>query len=168
MTRSIDLIAVPKAGVDPPKLPSRSTTPHAPPEASGKATDPPADSYESSRKAGTAPTYPVYGRFPPPPNPVPDDFVVVRGGSGPMPAVGETFSGSIGRDRSEAGAYIPHGKMRSASVREVRSRGGAVNLVPEPTKAGFLNDHHVNVREGRTGSFGELEENPVPKAERIG
>jgi hypothetical protein len=98
---------------------------------------------------------------------IPDDYVVVRGGIGPMPPIGRTFSGSAGVDKLDAGKGIPHGKMRSATAGAIRRLGGSVQSRPERASSGELNKRHVDIIEGQSGAFGEIEPNPVPKDQRI-
>jgi hypothetical protein len=97
----------------------------------------------------------------------PDAYVVARGGEKPLPPRGTPFSAAAGVDRSDAGAGVPHGRVRFATVAGIRDRGGTVEWRPELTRTGRLNDRHVDVTEGRPGAFGEPEPNPVPKVERI-
>jgi hypothetical protein len=98
---------------------------------------------------------------------VPDDFVVVRGGTKPLPLPGTPFSAAAGPDLADAAKGIPHGQLRRTSAGRIRALGGTVEAKPELTKSGIMNDRHVEVVEGRVGSFGEIEPNPVPKEERI-
>ena len=102
------------------------------------------------------------------PGDVSDASVVVRGGTGEMPAPGTTFSGSQGRTVEDAGAGVPHGTIRTSTAGDIRSGGGRVDVAPEPTRSGQVNGQHVNVTEGGTKStFSPLQPNPVPKPERI-
>jgi hypothetical protein len=98
---------------------------------------------------------------------LPDGYVVVRGGVRPLPPVGEKFSGAVGVDKVDAGKGIPHGNMRSSTVGAIRGFGGTVESAPELSAGNVLNERHVDIIEGKTGAFGPLEPNPVPKAERI-
>lgn len=92
---------------------------------------------------------------------------MVRGGERPLPPVGIVFSGSAGVDRYDAGKGIPHNKMRATTAGAIRALGGSVTFVPEPTRAGQMNERHVDIVEGQTGAFGEVESNPAPKGERV-
>ncbi|WP_328787994.1 MULTISPECIES: ricin-type beta-trefoil lectin domain protein [unclassified Streptomyces] len=100
---------------------------------------------------------------------VPDDFVIVRGGERPMPGAGEGFSGAMGTSVAEAGAGVPHGKLRATTAGEIRAAGGTVDYAPEPIRGegSPLNYNHVNVTLGSGDPFGELESNPVPKTSRL-
>jgi RHS repeat-associated protein len=101
------------------------------------------------------------------PGDAPDGTVIVRGGSGDMPAPGSTFSGSQGGTVREAAAGVPHGTIRTSTAGEIRAGGGQVQVAPEPTRSGQINGQHVNVREGGKSTFSEPQPNPVPKPERI-
>lgn len=97
-----------------------------------------------------------------------DGTVIVRGGTGDMPAPGTTFSGSQGGTVTEAGAGVPHGTIRTSTAGEIRSGGGRVEVAPEPTRGGQINGQHVNVTEGgRASTFSPPQPNPVPKVDRI-
>jgi hypothetical protein len=99
--------------------------------------------------------------------PVPDNYIVVRGGTKPLPFPGTPFSAAAGVDGTDAGAGIPHGQMRVTTAGKIRELGGTLVYKPELTKSGQLNERHVEVIEGQTGAFGEIEPNPVPKEQRI-
>jgi hypothetical protein len=98
---------------------------------------------------------------------VPDEYIVVRGGTKPLPPIGTAFSAAAGPDKFDAGRGVPHGQIRSATAGEIRKRGGSVRFVPEVTRSGQINRRHVDAVEGKTGAFGQIEPNPVPKYERI-
>lgn len=98
---------------------------------------------------------------------VPDDYVVVRGGTKPLPPIGEPFSGSAGPDKYDAGKGIPHGQLRATTARLIRDLGGSVMFKPEMSAGHVLNSRHVEIIEGAAGAFGKVEPNPVPKTERI-
>jgi hypothetical protein len=98
---------------------------------------------------------------------IPDHFVVVRGGTKPLPPPGQVFSCAAGPDKFEAAKGIPHGNMRSTTAGEIRRLDGVVESAPEMTAGGTLNVRHVNVMEGKSGAFGEVEPNPVLKQQRI-
>lgn len=102
------------------------------------------------------------------PEQVPDAWVVVRGGTSAVPPPGQVFSGSAGRTVEEAAAGVPHGQIRITTAGSIRADGGAVEHAPELTRAGNMNDRHVNVRLGPDSQpFGELQPNPVPRKQRI-
>lgn len=84
-----------------------------------------------------------------------------------MLAVGSVFSAAAGVDKIEAGRGVPHNTVRFATVEGILSRNGSVVWMPEPSRSGVMNDRHVNVVEGESGAFGELEPNPAPESERI-
>jgi hypothetical protein len=108
------------------------------------------------------------GGSPHAPGDVPDDFVVVKGGTKPPPKPGTTFSGSQGVDLPDAGRGVPHGQVQPTTAGQIRSQGGSVDVVPEATRSGTMNYQHVNVTEGGGAtSFGPPQPNPVPKADRI-
>jgi len=97
-----------------------------------------------------------------------DDVVIVRGGTSEVPPPGEVFSGAYGATLDDAGAYVPHGQLRATTAGEIRAGGGRVDVVPEMTRAGNLNTHHVNICLGQGScSFGPLIPNPVPRSGRI-
>ncbi len=98
---------------------------------------------------------------------IPDDFVIIRGGIGPLPDPGTAFSAAMGRTEQEAGHGVPHNQIRVTTAREIRARGGAVELAPERTAKGELNVLHVNVVEGGQTTFSDPKTNPAPKDERF-
>ena len=100
---------------------------------------------------------------------VSNSSVVVRGGSSPMPAAGETFSGATGKTVQEAGSGVPHGQIRETTAGAVRQNGGQVRSAPEPTRSGAMNNRHVNVVQGKgkPSTFSEPKANPVPKKDRV-
>jgi hypothetical protein len=98
---------------------------------------------------------------------VPDDFVVVRGGTRLIPAVGTTFSATVGPILEAAAAAVPHGHIRSTTVGAIRQQGGSVVWVAEFSPHGTLNEQHVEVTEAGTATFSALQPNPVPKKLRI-
>jgi hypothetical protein len=97
-----------------------------------------------------------------------DDMIVVRGGTSDVPGAGEVFSGSYGSTLDEAAAGVPHGQIRATTAGEIRAAGGTVDIAPELTRSGVLNEQHVSICLG-PGScpFGPLQPNPVPKGLRI-
>jgi len=98
---------------------------------------------------------------------IPDHYIVVRGGTKPMPPPGTPFSAAAGPELQDAAKGIPHGQLRSTTVGKIRVLGGTVEAKPEMTKSGLMNQRHVEVTEAQSGSFGDIEPNPVPKEERI-
>lgn len=97
---------------------------------------------------------------------VPDDYVVLRGGTKPVP-VGEVFSCATGPTTAAAGCAIPNNQARATTAGAIRAAGGVVEWVPEFSPRGTMNKQHVHVTEGRPTTFGEPEPNPVPKVNRI-
>jgi RHS repeat-associated protein len=99
---------------------------------------------------------------------VADGAIVVRGGQGAIPAAGEVFSGAVGRTLEEAASGVPHGTIRATTAGEIRAGGGSVELSPELTRSGAMNERHANICLG-SGScpFGEPMPNPVPKSQRV-
>ena len=99
---------------------------------------------------------------------VPDENIVVRGGQSEVPPTGTTFSGAHGATLEEAASGVPHGTVRETTAGQIRAEGGTVELRPEPTRSGTMNDRHVNITEGGTKtSFGDSKPNPVPRKDRI-
>lgn len=47
---------------------------------------------------------------------VPDDYVVVKGGTLPLPGPGIEFSGAVGPTLLDAAAAVPHGQIRITTV----------------------------------------------------
>ena len=94
--------------------------------------------------------------------------VIVRGGVSDLPPPGTTFSGAYGADLREAGAYVPHGQLRETTVGGITGGGGTVTVVPELTRSGVVNTHHVDLTLGEGSQpFGSLTINPTPKIDRI-
>lgn len=98
---------------------------------------------------------------------VPDDYVVVRGGTKPMPFLGEVFSAAVGPDLIAAACAVPYNQVRFTRAGDIRRAGGRVIWVPEFSQKRTLNLQHVNVAEAKQSSFGDMQANPVPKADRI-
>jgi hypothetical protein len=98
---------------------------------------------------------------------VPDDYVVVRGGSGPMPPAGQMFSGAVGPTANTAAAAVPHGRIRFSTVGAIRANGGTVAWAPEVSRYQTINRQHVNITEGGPTTFSALQPNPVPRRRRI-
>jgi len=97
-----------------------------------------------------------------------ENTVVVRGGTSDVPQPGEVFSGAYGQTLDEAGAYVPYGQIRPTTAGQIRAGGGTVEVVPEMTRSGVMNEHHVNICLGPGECpFGPLQPNPVPKSGRI-
>ncbi|MGW4649904.1 ricin-type beta-trefoil lectin domain protein [Kitasatospora sp. NPDC004289] len=95
---------------------------------------------------------------------VPDDYIVVRGGSNPD--MSGQFSTSFGRTLEAASAANAYGKIRWTTAGEIRAGGGKVDYAPEPV-GGSKNDprinyNHANVELGAGGDpFSDPIENPV-------
>jgi len=98
---------------------------------------------------------------------VPNDFLVVRGGTKVLPPPGITFSATIGPTLDAAAAAVPHGQIRVASVGAIRQNGGVVEWAAETSPHGTINQQHVNVTEFGGESFSEPRPNPVPRKLRI-
>ncbi len=100
---------------------------------------------------------------------VPDEHVVVRGGTSALPEPGSEFSGSHGPTVEDAAAGVPHGTVRVTTAGAIRTGGGSVVSVPEEAyPGGPINEQHVNVRTGNDyGGFSDPIPNPVPKKDRI-
>jgi hypothetical protein len=101
---------------------------------------------------------------------IPDEAVVVRGGTGDVPPAGQTFSGSYGSSFEEAARGVPHGQVRQATAGEIRAGGGSVDYAPEyDARVGRTNYQHVDVCLGPGECpFGDLEPNPWPRKARWG
>ena len=98
---------------------------------------------------------------------VPDDYVVVRGGTKPTPPAGIAFSASVGPTLEAAACAVPHGQLAYATAGTIRANGGVVLWVPQPSQMSIMNHQHVHVTENGVSSFSALVVNPVPKAQRI-
>ncbi len=98
---------------------------------------------------------------------VPDEYVVVRGGTKPVPDPGEMFSCSVGPTLEAAGCAVPYNQMRATTAGAIRAAGGVVEWLPELSPRDNMNKQHVHVTEGGPTTFGEPQRNPVPKANRI-
>lgn len=99
---------------------------------------------------------------------VPDEFVVVRGGTSPLDPPGIVFSGAIGPTLEDAASAIPHGQLRVAKVGAIRATGGIVKWIPEMTRYKIINLQHVDVTELGLTAFSELKPNPVSRPDRVG
>jgi hypothetical protein len=97
---------------------------------------------------------------------VPDEFVVVRGGTKPLPPLGAMFSATVGPTLEAAAAAVPHGRIRATTAGVVRRNGGMVMWKAETSPHGTLNEQHAHVIE-HGPSFSEPQLNPVPKYQRI-
>ena len=98
---------------------------------------------------------------------VPDDFVVVKGGTLPLPTDGGIFSGTVGPSLEEAACAVPHGQLRHTSVAAIRNAGGVVVWEPETSKYMTINHQHVNIIEAGVSTFSGIQINPVPKTNRV-
>src|SRR4051812_1174044 len=98
---------------------------------------------------------------------VPEDYAIVRGGSSPLPAPGEPFSGAVGPSIEAAAAAVPHGQIRVSAVGAIRAGGGTVVWMPEVSRHGTINQQHVDITEPGKTAFSDLQPNPVPRARRI-
>ena len=108
------------------------------------------------------------GAAPPGDRPLPDYYVVVRGGLSLVPAPGVVFSGAAGATLYEAASGVPHGTIRESTAAAIRLGGGWVEFKAELTPSGRLNELHVDICLGPGSQpFGNLMQNPVPNKERI-
>jgi hypothetical protein len=98
---------------------------------------------------------------------VPDDYVVVRGGTKPIPTAGQEYSAHVGPTLDAAAAAVPYGQVRVTTAGEIRRAGGIVNWYPQPSRHGTANNQHVHVTEMRSSILSALKPNPVPKNLRI-
>ena len=96
---------------------------------------------------------------------VPDDYVILRGGTKPVPTTGEEFSCSTGPSTEAASGALPNNQVRATTVGAIRAAGGTVEWVPEFSPRGTMNKQHVHVTEAGPTAFGEPI--PTPKANRI-
>jgi hypothetical protein len=98
---------------------------------------------------------------------VPDDFVVVHGGTEELAPLGEGFSGAVGPTLEEAAAAVPHGQIRFTTAGAIRAGGGIVEWLPQVSRLKTVNYQHVDITEGGLSTFSELQPNPVPRSQRI-
>jgi len=98
---------------------------------------------------------------------VPDEFIVVRGGTKPMPQPGEIYSAHVGPTLETAAAASPYGQIRVTTAGDIRRAGGIVEWVPEYSRKGTLNEQHVHVTEQGSSWLSPLRPNPVPSRMRI-
>ena len=97
---------------------------------------------------------------------VPDDAVIVFGGTGDIPTDGSKFSGAMGTSLEDASGSLGYGQVRATTAGDIRAAGGTVKYAPEPIRAGPINYKHVDVTLAGTNPFGGLVKNPVPRAQR--
>lgn len=62
---------------------------------------------------------------------IPEEFVIIRGGVKDLPMPGTPFSGAMGRTIAEAGAGVPHNRIRVTTAGAIRAGGGSVEPAPE-------------------------------------
>ena len=98
---------------------------------------------------------------------VPDEYVVVKGGTTPLPEDGGVFSGVVGPTLEAAACAVPHGQLRVSTVGGIRAAGGAVVWKAEESRYLTMNYQHVNIIEAGPTTFAPLLSNPVPLAGRI-
>ncbi|MBX9678871.1 MAG: hypothetical protein K2X38_08895 [Gemmataceae bacterium] len=96
-----------------------------------------------------------------------DGFIAVRGGASDMEPT-EVFSVAVGPTLEAAACAVPHGKIRVASVAELRALGGSIEWAPEQARDGTMNKQHANVKLGGGNPFSDLMPNPVPRNQRVG
>lgn len=98
---------------------------------------------------------------------VPDDYVVVKGGTLPLPGPGNEFSGAVGPTLPDAAAAVPHGQIRVTTVGAIRAAGGEVCWAPDVSRHLTTNRQHVNITEAGPSVFSDLTPNPHPRRDRI-
>ncbi len=98
---------------------------------------------------------------------VPDEYVVAKGGTQPLPPAGRIFSGTVGPTRESAAAAVPHGQARFSTVGAIRAAGGTVTWLPELSREQTVNRQHVNITEPEATTFTGLVPNPVSRQQRI-
>lgn len=98
---------------------------------------------------------------------VPDHYVIVHGGTTPVPGPGTRFSAVAGPTLEAASAAVPHGRVRMALAGSIRSSGGIVEWEPDWSRFWTLNEQHVHITEAGPSVFSELLPNPVPRKRRI-
>ena len=98
---------------------------------------------------------------------VPDDFVIVHGGTTDIPPPGTKYSGACGPSVEDAAVAVPHGQLRSTTAGAIRARGGTVEWEPEVSRYRTINRQHVNITEAGPTAFSEVYPNPLPSPERI-
>jgi hypothetical protein len=118
--------------------------------------DPCGDAFAAAVAAGADPNFVV-----------PDDYVVVRGGTRPWPPPGTTFSAVVGPMLEAAAAAVPHGTIRVSTAGQIRAAGDTITWVPEHSPRGTLNLQHVHITETGPTTFTAPQPSPVPKRQRI-
>lgn len=99
---------------------------------------------------------------------VPDDHIIVHGGTAEIPPPGTKFSGAAGPTLEAAGVAVPHGQVRTTTAGAIRVQGGTVTWEPQLSRWLTPNPQHVNIVEGGAAtSFSEPVPNPVPRRDRI-
>lgn len=98
---------------------------------------------------------------------VPDEYVIVRGGTKPIPPPGQLYSAHVGPTLQDAAAAVPYGQIRVTTAGDVRRAGGIVEWFPEHSRHGTLNLQHIHVTEPASSTLSPLRPNPVPKRSRI-
>jgi hypothetical protein len=98
---------------------------------------------------------------------VPDDYIVVKGGTLPLPGPGVVFSGAVGPTLPDAAAAVPHGQIRITTAGAIRAAGGEVYWAPDLSRHLTLNRQHVNITEAGSSVFSDLTPNPHPRRDRI-
>lgn len=99
---------------------------------------------------------------------LPDDAIVMRGGTGPIPGPGVKFSGT-GGTAWEAAEGVPHGQLRVTTAGAIRAGGGTVEYSKGDYGGIIDNPAHVDITLGPGGStFGPPVSNPFHKNFRIG
>jgi len=98
---------------------------------------------------------------------VPDHYVVVKGGTKPLPTDGAVFSGTVGPTLEAAACAVPHGQIRISTVGEIRANGGVVLWEPEISRYDTMNYQHLDIIKAGPTTFTVLQPNTVPRLERI-
>ncbi len=98
---------------------------------------------------------------------VPDDYMVIHGGTQPLPLPGTVLSATVGPTIEAAAAALPHGQIRVALTGAIRANGGTVTWAPETSRHHTVNRQHVNVVEHGKSCFSGLQRNPIPRKSRI-
>jgi hypothetical protein len=98
---------------------------------------------------------------------VPDEYVVARGGTKPIPPPGSMFSAVAGPSLEAAGCAVPHGQIRVTTAGIIRATGGVVAWFADSSPHGTMNLQHVHVTEVGPTVFGDPQPNPVPRKQRI-
>jgi hypothetical protein len=98
---------------------------------------------------------------------VPDHYVILHGGTSPVPRPVIRFSAVTGPTLEAAAAAVPHGQVRMAQAGAIRASGGIVEWEPDWSRYWTLNEQHVHITEAGPSVFSELLANPVPRKRRI-